>query len=39
MAKNLDGPQQQLKHHRLKTFLELSGKIYPDLVNVVFTNL
>jgi len=23
----------------LKTFLELSGKIYPDLVKVFFTNL
>jgi len=30
---------QQLKHQRLKSFLELSGKIYPDLVKVFFTNL
>jgi len=30
---------QQLKHQKLKTFLELLGKIYPDLVKVFFTNL
>ena len=30
---------QQLKHQRLKSFLKLSGKIYPDLVKVFFTNL
>jgi len=30
---------QQLKHQKLKSFLELSGKIYPDLVKVFFTNL
>jgi len=30
---------QQLKHQRLKSFLELSRKIYPDLVKVFFTNL
>jgi len=30
---------QQLKHQKLKTFLELSMKIYPDLVKVFFTNL
>jgi len=30
---------QQLKHQRLKYFLEISGKIYPDLVKVFFTNL
>jgi len=29
---------QQLKHQRLKSFLELSGKNYPDLVKVFFTN-
>jgi len=28
-----------LKHQRLKSFLELSRKIYPDLVKVFFTNL
>jgi len=27
------------KHQRLKFFFELSGKIYPDLVKVFFTNL
>jgi len=30
---------QQLKHQKLKSFLELSGKIYPNLVKVFFTNL
>ena len=30
---------QQLKHQMLKTFLELLGKIYSDLVKVFFTNL
>jgi len=30
---------QQLKHQKLMSFLELSGKIYPDLVKVFFTNL
>ena len=30
---------QQLNHQRLKSFLELSGKIYLDLVKVIFTNL
>ena len=29
---------QQLKHQKLKSFLELSGKIYPELVKVFFTN-
>lgn len=29
----------QLKHQKLKTFVELSGQIYPDLVKVFFTNL
>jgi len=29
---------QQLKHQKLKTFLEIS-KIYPNLVKVFFTNL
>ena len=29
----------QLKHQKLKSFLELSGKIYPDLVKVFFSNL
>ena len=30
---------QQLKHQKLKTFLELSGENYPDMVKVFFTNL
>ena len=30
---------QKLKHQRLKSFLELSRKIYPDFVKVFFTNL
>jgi len=30
---------QELKHQKLKSFLELSGEIYPDLVKVFFTNL
>jgi len=28
-----------LKEQKLKTFLEKSGNIYPDLVNVFYTNL
>ena len=28
-----------LKHQKLKAFVELSGQIYPDLVKVFFTNL
>jgi len=38
-AEGFESLFQQLKHQRLKTFLELSGKIYPDLVKVFFTNL
>jgi len=38
-AKGFENLFQQLKHQMLKSFLELSGKIYPDLVNVFFTNL
>jgi len=30
---------QQLKHQRLKSFLEVSGKVYPNLVKEFFTNL
>jgi len=30
---------QQLKHQKLKSFLEVLGKIYLDLVKVFFTNL
>jgi len=38
-AEGFESLFQQLKHQKLKTFLELSGKIYPDLVKVFFTNL
>ena len=38
-AEGFESLFQQLKHKRLKSFLELSGKIYPDLVKVFFTNL
>ena len=38
-ADDIESLFQQLKHQRLKSFLELSGKIYPDLVKVFFTNL
>jgi len=38
-AKGFESLFQQLKHQRLKIFLELSGKVYPDLVKVFFTNL
>jgi len=36
-AEGFESLFQQLKHQRLKLFLELSGKIYSDLVKV-FTN-
>jgi len=38
-TKGFENLFQQLKHQRLKSFLELSGKIYRDLVKVFFTNL
>jgi len=38
-SKGFDALIQQLKDQKLKTFLELSGKIYPNLVKVFFTNL
>jgi len=38
-AEGFESLFQQLKHQKLKSFLELSGKIYPDLVKVFFTNL
>jgi len=38
-AEGFESLFQQLKHQKLKTFLELSGKIYPDLVNMFFTKL
>jgi len=37
-AEGFESLFQQLKHQKLKSFLELSGKIYPDLVKVFFTN-
>jgi len=38
-AEGFESLFQQLKHQKLKSFLELSRKIYPDLVKVFFTNL
>jgi len=38
-TKGFESVFQQLKHQRLKTFLELSRKIYPDCVKVSLTNL
>jgi len=38
-AEGFESLFQQLKHQKLKTFLELSGKNYPDLVKVFFSNL
>jgi len=38
-AEGFESLFQQLKHQKLKSFLELSGKIYLDLVKVFFTNL
>jgi len=38
-SENFDNLQKQLKHQCLKTFLELSGPIYHDLVKVFFTSL
>ena len=38
-AEGFESQFQQLKHQKLKSFLKLSGKIYPDFVKVFFTNL
>jgi len=38
-AEGFESLFQQLKHQKLKSSLELSGKIYPDFVKVFFTNL
>jgi len=38
-AEGFESLFQQLKRQKLKSFLELSWKIYPDLVKVFFTNL
>jgi len=38
-AENFETLNQHLKSKKLKTFLELSGKIYPDLVKVFYVNL
>jgi len=35
----LDFVRSIIKEQRLKRFLELTGKIYPDLVKVFYTNL
>jgi len=37
-GENFGNLEQHLKAHKLKTFLELSGKVYPDLVKVFYTN-
>jgi len=37
--KKLSKVRDILKEHMLKTFLELSWNIYPDLVRVFYTNL
>ena len=38
-AENFGNLEQHLKTQKLKTFLELSGKVYPDLVKVFYANL
>jgi len=38
-AKNFEALHQQLRTQKLKAFLEISGKIYPNLVNVLYDNL
>jgi len=38
-AENFGSLEQHLKAKKLKTFLELSGKVYPDLVKVFYSNL
>jgi len=38
-AENFGTLEQHLKAKKLKTFLELSGKVYPDLVKVFYANL
>jgi len=38
-AEGFESLFQQLKHQKMKSFLELLGKIYSDLVKVFFTNL
>ena len=38
-AENFGNLEQHLKTKKLKTFLELSGMVYPDLVKVLYANL
>ena len=38
-VENFGTLEQHLKAQKLKTFLELSGKVYPDLVKVFYANL
>jgi len=38
-AKNFGNLEQHLKAKNWKTFLELLGKVYPDLVKVFYANL
>ena len=38
-VENFGNLEQHLKAQKLKTFLELSSKVYPDLVKVFYANL
>jgi len=38
-AENFGNLEQHLKTKKLKTFLELSSKVYPDFVKVFYANL
>jgi len=38
-AENFGTLEQHLKAQKFKTFLKLSGKVYPDLVKVFYANL
>jgi len=37
--KNLTEAQTLLKHQKLKSFMEMTGNVYPDLVKVLYSNL
>jgi len=36
---NLTAAKTLLKHQKLKSFLEMTGNVYPDLVKVFYSNL
>ena len=38
-AEGFRGVRKLLQHQKLQKFLELNGRIYPDLIKVFFTNL